>query len=67
MWGFTDAHSWVPSSFPGYGAALIFDEMYQPKPAYDALAQGLSQCPTSAAAAFSVGSANVSNSLGAAQ
>lgn len=46
MWGFTDAHSWVPSFFPGFGAALIFDEMYQPKPAYDALAQGLGQCAT---------------------
>ncbi len=51
MWGFTDAHSWVPSFFPGYGAALIFDEMYQPKPAYDALSLGLSQCPAPIAAA----------------
>ena len=43
-WGFTDAHSWVPSFFPGFGAALIFDESYQPKPAYDALWQRLSAC-----------------------
>jgi len=32
-WGFTDKHSWIPSSYPGYGAALPFDLNYQPKPA----------------------------------
>jgi endo-1,4-beta-xylanase len=37
MWGFTDLHSWIPGSYPGYGAALIFDEDYNPKPAYYAL------------------------------
>jgi endo-1,4-beta-xylanase len=37
MWGFTDAHSWIPSFYPGWGAALILDEAYSPKPAYDAL------------------------------
>ncbi|MEM2248574.1 MAG: endo-1,4-beta-xylanase [Candidatus Bathyarchaeia archaeon] len=34
MWGFTDKYSWIPGSFSGYGAALIFDESYTPKPAY---------------------------------
>lgn len=43
-WGFTDAHSWIPASRPGFGAALIFDELYQPKPAYEALSQRLSGC-----------------------
>jgi len=38
-WGFTDAHSWIPNAFDGYGAALLFDESYSPKPAYDALAR----------------------------
>src|SRR6267142_1782060 len=38
-WGFTDKYSWIPGFFPGMGAALIFDENYQPKPAYDALRQ----------------------------
>lgn len=33
-WGFTDKYSWVPGFFPGYGAALLFDENYQRKPAY---------------------------------
>jgi len=34
MWGFTDKYSWVPGTFPGQGAALIFDESYNAKPAY---------------------------------
>ncbi|GAB2614666.1 hypothetical protein GCM10027168_54060 [Streptomyces capparidis] len=37
IWGFTDKHSWVPGVFPGYGAALIYDANYQPKPAYNAV------------------------------
>ncbi len=41
MWGFTDAYSWVDREFPGYGAAHIFDENYNPKPAYDALIRTL--------------------------
>lgn len=41
MWGFTDAESWVPSAFEGDGAALIFDEQYTPKPAYDRLLEVL--------------------------
>ncbi len=37
LWGFTDAYSWVPSTFSGWGAALPFDASYNPKPAYQAL------------------------------
>lgn len=37
-WGFTDKYSWVPGSFPGMGAALLFDANYQPKPAYHSIA-----------------------------
>ena len=37
MWGFTDKVSWVPSTFPGWGDALIFDADYQPKPAFGAI------------------------------
>jgi endo-1,4-beta-xylanase len=36
-WGITDDHSWIPSFFSGYGAALPFDERYQPKPAVKAM------------------------------
>jgi endo-1,4-beta-xylanase len=43
-WGFTDAYSWIPGSYPGFGAALIFDERYQPKPAYDSLEVAMSRC-----------------------
>ena len=37
MWGFTDAHSWIPAytGHPDY--PLIFDAEYRPKPAYFAL------------------------------
>jgi endo-1,4-beta-xylanase len=42
LWGFTDKYSWVPGFFRGFGAALIFDENYQPKPAYDSLRGALS-------------------------
>lgn len=35
MWGCTDKHSWIPSfSKDKNGAALISDQIYQPKPAY---------------------------------
>lgn len=42
FWGFTDRHSWIPSFFPGFGAALPFDENYQPKLAYQVMQQTLS-------------------------
>ncbi|WP_225099749.1 endo-1,4-beta-xylanase [Streptomyces sp. CoH27] len=41
VWGFTDADSWVPGTFPGYGAATPYDENYQPKPAYYGIATAL--------------------------
>ncbi|MBC6458205.1 endo-1,4-beta-xylanase [Actinomadura sp. HBU206391] len=37
VWGFTDRHSWVPGWFEGEGAACIFDEALNRKPAYNAL------------------------------
>jgi endo-1,4-beta-xylanase len=41
LWGFTDKYSWIPRYFPGYGSALIFNEAYQPKPAYYAIGEAL--------------------------
>lgn len=41
MWGFTDRHSWIPWHTGRPDAALIFDESYQPKPAYQALLEAL--------------------------
>ena len=35
--GVYDGDSWVPSTFPGYGAALLFDETFYPKVAYTAV------------------------------
>jgi endo-1,4-beta-xylanase len=37
IWGFTDAHSWIPSTFSGQGAALVWDSNYSKKPAYDGI------------------------------
>jgi len=44
-WGFTDKYSWIPSFFPGNGAALEFDAQYQPKPAYESMEKALAQLP----------------------
>jgi endo-1,4-beta-xylanase len=37
VWGFTDLDSWVPGTFPGQGAADVFDTNIDPKPAYSAV------------------------------
>ncbi|MBW0493842.1 hypothetical protein O181_033557 [Austropuccinia psidii MF-1] len=34
--------SWIPSFFPGTGAALLFDDDYKPTPAYDAFKEAFS-------------------------
>ncbi|MFD7867449.1 endo-1,4-beta-xylanase [Streptomyces sp. NPDC059783] len=33
VWDYTDKYSWVPDTFPGEGAANLYDENLQPKPA----------------------------------
>jgi endo-1,4-beta-xylanase len=40
LWGFTDAHSWIYSTF-GPDAPLIFDAQYAPKPAFFGLLDAL--------------------------
>ncbi len=40
-WGFTDKYSWIPRTYPGFGAALLLDRAFQPKPAYKALLDAL--------------------------
>jgi len=44
-WGITDKYSWIPGVFPGQGAALIWDENYVAKPAYNAVATALGGVP----------------------
>ncbi|MGN6206313.1 endo-1,4-beta-xylanase, partial [Humibacter sp.] len=40
LWGLSDAHSWIPDTFAGFGAAHVLDETLQPKPAFDAVFAG---------------------------
>lgn len=43
-WGFTDKYSWIPNYTKGAkGKALLFDQSYAPKPAYDAVREVLGQ------------------------
>ncbi|KAH7308033.1 glycoside hydrolase superfamily, partial [Stachybotrys elegans] len=42
LWDYTDRYSWIPSVFPGQGAALPWDEDLQPKPAYTSISSLLS-------------------------
>ncbi|MFD1151163.1 endo-1,4-beta-xylanase [Saccharothrix hoggarensis] len=41
VWDFSDGHSWIPSVFPGEGAALIYDEDFAKKPSYWAVYEAL--------------------------
>ncbi len=47
-WGVSDARSWIPAFFPGFGSPLLFDENFLPKPAYhafkNALISGMKKC-----------------------
>ena len=43
VWGFTDKYSWVPGFFTGEGAACLFDENFNKKPAYWAVLDELSR------------------------
>jgi endo-1,4-beta-xylanase len=40
-WGVTDLHSWIPSFEPGFGAALLLDQQYNHKPAYNSISASL--------------------------
>ncbi|MFG2409122.1 endo-1,4-beta-xylanase [Streptomyces brevispora] len=41
VWDYTDKYSWVPSTFPGEGAANLYDGNLAPKPAYYAVRTAL--------------------------
>lgn len=40
-WGVGEVDSWIPAFFPGYGAALLFDEQWRARPAYPAVVEAL--------------------------
>ena len=42
-WGFTDKHSWIPQFYKGQGWALLWDDNYQKKPAYEAVYDALAK------------------------
>jgi len=50
QWNVGDADSWVPGTFSGQGLATMFDNNYQPKPAFNAvlnlLNMGVTTTPT---------------------
>lgn len=41
VWGVSDAESWIPSTFPGYGNALLFDNTFAKKATYTAVKNAL--------------------------
>ena len=41
QWGVGDADSWIPGTFSGFGAATMYDQNYQAKPAYTAALNAL--------------------------
>lgn len=45
-WGWSDAHSWVPGTFPGNGDALLYDRNYRKKPAYSTISSILAAAKT---------------------
>ncbi|MGP3969272.1 endo-1,4-beta-xylanase [Streptomyces sp. 6N223] len=41
VWGVSDRDSWVPGTFPGEGAATLYDENLRPKPAFNGMLTAL--------------------------
>lgn len=48
IWGVIDKYSWIPNTFPGQGAALLFDDDYNRKAAYNAVDNVLNSFSSSA-------------------
>jgi endo-1,4-beta-xylanase len=48
VWGYTDKYSWVPGTFPGTGAALLWDANFNKKPAYTSVSSVLAAAATAA-------------------
>ncbi|KAG9205950.1 hypothetical protein G6514_006228 [Epicoccum nigrum] len=43
VWGISDKYSWIPGVFPSEGAALLWDDNYAKKPAYDGFLKGIKE------------------------
>ncbi|KAK7218287.1 hypothetical protein V2G26_006290 [Clonostachys chloroleuca] len=41
VWGVTDKYSWIPDTFPGQGAALLYDDNLAKKPAWTSVSSVL--------------------------
>jgi endo-1,4-beta-xylanase len=48
IWGFSDKYSWIPNTFPGQGAALLYDESFGKKPAWTSVSSVLAAAATAA-------------------
>ncbi|KAH7041542.1 family 10 glycosyl hydrolase [Microdochium trichocladiopsis] len=46
IWDYTDKYSWIPGVFPGQGAALLWDDNLQKKPAYTSVSSVLAAAAT---------------------
>ena len=51
VWDFDDQYSWIPSSFPGQGAADLYNADFTRKPAYYAVGEALQGVPCSVCSA----------------
>ncbi|MGA3043009.1 MAG: endo-1,4-beta-xylanase [Bryobacteraceae bacterium] len=58
VWGVSYNDSWIPSAFPGYGAALPFDFNYAPTPAFAALMTAMETTPPTLIASNMVNAAS---------
>ncbi|KAK7513402.1 glycoside hydrolase superfamily [Phyllosticta citriasiana] len=62
IWDYTDKYSWVPKTFPGYGAALPWDENLKTKPAYDGILLALGSGTSGASPSSSSSNTNNTSS-----
>lgn len=45
LWGVSDKYSWIPGVFETEGAALVWDESFAKKPAYQAILDTINAAP----------------------
>lgn len=57
IWGASDKYSWIPGVFSGEGEALLWDDNYQKKPAYQAVLNAINAAGNSTAPSCDSGAA----------